>query len=75
MDQKLKNKTALITGSTSNIGRSVAYRLAAEGAHVIVSGRDQTRGEAVVRDIRDKGGDVLISYGLTSTVAPGRASN
>ncbi|KRE65247.1 short-chain dehydrogenase [Arthrobacter sp. Soil736] len=56
MDQKLKNKTALITGSTSNIGRSVAYRLAAEGAHVIVSGRDQTRGEAVVNDIRGKGG-------------------
>lgn len=56
MDQKLRNRTALITGSTSNIGRSVAHRLAAEGAHVVVSGRDRARGEAVVSDIREKGG-------------------
>ncbi|MFF5715913.1 SDR family NAD(P)-dependent oxidoreductase [Streptomyces buecherae] len=56
MTQRLAGKTALITGSTSNIGRSVARLFAAEGAHVIVSGRDATRGDAVVAAIRADGG-------------------
>ncbi|MDX6740201.1 glucose 1-dehydrogenase [Actinocorallia sp. A-T 12471] len=56
MTQRLAGKTALITGSTSNIGRSIARVFAAEGAHVVVSGRDAARGEAVVSGIRDKGG-------------------
>jgi NAD(P)-dependent dehydrogenase (short-subunit alcohol dehydrogenase family) len=56
MSQRLSGKTALVTGSTSNIGRSVAQLFAAEGAHVIVSGRDQARGEAVVAGIRAGGG-------------------
>jgi NAD(P)-dependent dehydrogenase (short-subunit alcohol dehydrogenase family) len=47
---------ALVTGSTSGIGRAIALRFAAEGAHVAVHGRDQARGEAVVREIRDRGG-------------------
>jgi NAD(P)-dependent dehydrogenase (short-subunit alcohol dehydrogenase family) len=56
MTSRLRGKTALITGSTSNIGRSIAQLFAAEGAHVIVSGRDEARGEAVAAGIREKGG-------------------
>ena len=56
MSQRLSGKTALVTGSTSNIGRSIAQLFAAEGAHVIVSGRDEARGESVVAGIRDRGG-------------------
>jgi NAD(P)-dependent dehydrogenase (short-subunit alcohol dehydrogenase family) len=56
MSQRLNGKTALVTGSTSNIGRAVAQLFAAEGAHVIVSGRDQARGESVVAGIRELGG-------------------
>jgi NAD(P)-dependent dehydrogenase (short-subunit alcohol dehydrogenase family) len=56
MSERLRGKTALVTGSTSNIGRSVAQLFAAEGAHVIVSGRDQARGESVVAGIRAGGG-------------------
>ncbi|MRH92144.1 glucose 1-dehydrogenase [Nocardia sp. SYP-A9097] len=56
MSQRLHGKTALITGSTSNIGRATALAFAAEGAHVIVSGRDRTRGEGVVTQIRQAGG-------------------
>ena len=41
----------LITGSTDGLGREVALRLAAEGAHVIVHGRNRERGEAVVQQI------------------------
>ncbi|MET3450703.1 SDR family oxidoreductase [Curtobacterium sp. 1544] len=49
-------KTALVTGSTSGIGRAAAEILAARGLHVVVSGRDQERGAEVVRTIRSAGG-------------------
>ncbi|MDT7786520.1 MAG: hypothetical protein QOF58_4939 [Pseudonocardiales bacterium] len=56
MAQRLQGRTALITGSTSNIGRAIAEAFAAEGAHVVVSGRDEARGAAVVDQIRARGG-------------------
>ncbi len=49
-------KIALVTGATSGIGRSTAEQLAARDHHVIVSGRDAERGDAVVRGIREAGG-------------------
>lgn len=49
-------RSALVTGSTSNIGRAVAIAMAAEGAHVVVSGRDEARGAAVVDSILQAGG-------------------
>lgn len=56
MSGRLEGRRALVTGSTSNIGRAVAEEFAAEGAHVIVSGRDAKRGADVVGGIRARGG-------------------
>jgi NAD(P)-dependent dehydrogenase (short-subunit alcohol dehydrogenase family) len=42
---------ALVTGSTAGLGRVIAARLAAEGAAVVVSGRDRRRGEAVADEV------------------------
>ncbi|GGQ90213.1 SDR family NAD(P)-dependent oxidoreductase [Streptomyces flaveolus] len=56
MNGRLRNKTALVTGSTSNIGQAIAEEFAAEGAHVIVSGRNPERGDLVVAGIRAAGG-------------------
>jgi len=56
MSERLRNKTALVTGSTSNIGQAIAEAFAAEGAHVVVSGRDRERGAQVVEGVRASGG-------------------
>jgi NAD(P)-dependent dehydrogenase (short-subunit alcohol dehydrogenase family) len=52
----LKGKTALVTGSTSGIGRATAVALAARGAHVLVTGRDERRAAEVVAEIESGGG-------------------
>ncbi|MBX7547867.1 glucose 1-dehydrogenase [Streptomyces sp. tea 10] len=56
MGERLRNRTALVTGSTSNIGQAIAEALATEGAHVVVSGRNRERGAQVVEGIRASGG-------------------
>ncbi|MFU8821419.1 MAG: SDR family NAD(P)-dependent oxidoreductase [Gammaproteobacteria bacterium] len=48
-------KTALVTGSTDGLGRELALALAADGAHVIVHGRNAERGQAVVDEITASG--------------------
>jgi NAD(P)-dependent dehydrogenase (short-subunit alcohol dehydrogenase family) len=53
---RLEGKTALVTGATSNIGRAIAVAFGAEGAHVVVSGRDARRGAEVVLEIEAAGG-------------------
>lgn len=48
MDLNIKNKLALVTGSTQGIGWAIAQALAAEGARVIVNGRRETTVRAAV---------------------------
>jgi NAD(P)-dependent dehydrogenase (short-subunit alcohol dehydrogenase family) len=53
---ELEGKKALVTGGTSGIGREVARQLAALGAEVYVSGRDEGRGAEAVAEIEGAGG-------------------
>lgn len=56
MSAELTGRTALVTGSTDGIGVAIARRLAGQGAFVVVSGRDATRGDEVVAAIIAAGG-------------------
>jgi NAD(P)-dependent dehydrogenase (short-subunit alcohol dehydrogenase family) len=52
----LAGRVALVTGSTTGLGKSIALRLAADGAEVIVVGRDACRGDQTVKEITEAGG-------------------
>jgi NAD(P)-dependent dehydrogenase (short-subunit alcohol dehydrogenase family) len=59
MDLQLKEKIALVTGSTAGIGNAIAASLAREGASVIVSGRTEAAVDAAVARLRaDTHGEV-----------------
>ncbi len=53
---RLTGELALVTGSTAGIGKAIARRFAAEGATVVVTGRDDARAAAVLADITAAGG-------------------
>jgi len=53
----LRGKVALVTGGSSGIGRETARVLAERGAHVILTARDLSKGEAVAAEIRASTGN------------------
>ena len=65
---RLKNKVAVVTGSTSGIGIGIAKLYAAEGATVVVCGRREEKGQAVVDSILKEGGEA--SYHFMDITVP-----
>ncbi|HZE40237.1 MAG TPA: SDR family NAD(P)-dependent oxidoreductase [Stackebrandtia sp.] len=55
----MKNKVVLIAGASKGIGAVTARSFASEGASVVATARDADALDALVRDIRDAGGDAL----------------
>lgn len=77
MDLQLGARRALVTGSSSGIGEGIARMLAAEGATVVVHGRNRERTEAVARDIGAAGvalGDLGTDEGAASVYEQARAA-
>jgi NAD(P)-dependent dehydrogenase (short-subunit alcohol dehydrogenase family) len=60
MDLLLKGKRALVTGSSAGIGWATARELAAEGAHVILNGRDKARLASAVGRIQAEFVDAMV---------------
>lgn len=48
---RLQGKAILVTGSTTGIGEAIARRAVAEGASVLIHGRDEARGQALVAEL------------------------
>jgi len=55
----LKNKVALVTGSSRGIGKAIAEAMANAGARVVISSRKTEACEKVAAEIRDAGGDAV----------------
>jgi len=58
-DPDLTGQSALVTGSTAGVGKSIATKLGSLGASVVVNGRSVKKGETVVKTIKKAGGDAL----------------
>ena len=67
----LKNKTALVTGSTSGIGQAMAESLAAEGANIVLNGfGDPDQIESLRQEIAAKHAVTVIYNGADMTKPP-----
>ena len=58
-DQGLGGKIVLVTGGSRGIGRAIALAFAAQGSHVVVTGRTQATLDAVAEEIHRLGGKAL----------------
>ena len=67
MDLHLMDKRALVTGSNSGLGQATVNYLAAEGAAVVVHGRDEERTKAVAEQIVAAGGRADMAIGDLAT--------
>ncbi|GAO56624.1 SDR family NAD(P)-dependent oxidoreductase [Novosphingobium sp. MD-1] len=56
MSRALEGKVVLVTGAGSGIGRASAHRIAAAGAHVVISDINAEQGQAVLAEIAAEGG-------------------
>src|SRR5262245_50995449 len=63
MSKKLEGKVALVTGSGRGIGQALAFKLAAEGARVVVNDLDADPANETVEAIRAKGGEAVACAG------------
>lgn len=55
----VKEKVVVITGVTGVLGKAIGFHLAEEGAKIVVLGRNEENGNAIVEEIKSKGGTAM----------------
>ncbi|HBY16023.1 SDR family NAD(P)-dependent oxidoreductase [Muribaculaceae bacterium Isolate-113 (HZI)] len=55
----VKDKVVVITGGTGVLGSCIGKYLASEGAKVVILGRRKEEGDAIVKEIKDNGGEAM----------------
>lgn len=66
--QNVANKVVIITGASSGIGEATAYKLAKEGAKIVLGARREDKLKAIVDKIKAEGGEAV--YRVTDVVKP-----
>ena len=69
---RLRDKSAIITGAASGIGKDIALVFAREGAKVAIADLNRDAAEATAKEIRDSGGQAM---GVTMDVTDEQAVN
>ena len=69
---RLKDKVAVITGSSRGMGRLVAIEMAKEGAKIVVNGTTPGPVNEVVKEIKGSGGEAAACYNSVTTMEGGR---
>ena len=69
MSQDLSGRVAVITGSTSGLGRATALRLAQDGAKVVVNSHEPDQGAETAAEIVAQGGEALFVQGDVSSMS------
>ena len=70
---RFKSKVAIVTGGSSGIGKETAKRLVAEGASVVLSGKDDAKLQSAAREIGGSAGQVRVLAGDITKPATGAA--
>lgn len=66
--QNIQNKVVIITGASSGIGEATAYKLAENGAKLVLAARREDKLKAIVANIEAKGGEAV--YQVTDVTQP-----
>jgi len=60
MEDNIKGKVVIITGGSSGLGENTARHLASKGAKVVIAARRKDKLDAIAKDIKNDGGEVLV---------------
>lgn len=69
MENRMKNKTAIVTGAGSGVGRALAVKLAGYGMNLILTGRKEEPLKATAEMVRAQGGNPCVVPGELTDLA------
>ncbi|TKC18106.1 SDR family oxidoreductase [Robertmurraya kyonggiensis] len=70
MDLQLKGKSVIVTAASKGLGKATAKQFAEEGAHVVISSRNQEELELVVEEIKNETGNPHVRYAVCDITNP-----